>query len=67
MGEYDYITWVVLNDNRWPSERVSNDERKRKINGLAQRYKLCNKIASHQTKRLRKDWEYNDNNHSIRV
>ena len=53
--EHDKITGVFPNNNCRPVDRLTNDERIRKLNDIVGRDKLHNNIANHQMRRPRKD------------
>ena len=67
-SEVGVLPGVIVNDNRRPSGRISNDERIRRENGLALRNDLRQAIEDHNMHRPCKDneWNYDSNNHIIR-
>ena len=59
---------VIVNDNRRPSGRISDDERLRRNNGLLLRNSLRQAIKDHNMHRpsKNKEWNYDSNNHMVR-
>ena len=61
---------VVVNDNRRPPGRFSNDERARRFHGMEIRDRLRQAFLDHNMHRPisgSNDWEYDSNNHVIRI
>ena len=66
--ELGVLPGVIVNDNRRPSGRISDDERLRRSNGLLLRNSLRQAIKDHNMHRPIKNnaWNYDSNNHMVR-
>ena len=67
-NELGVLPGVIVNDNRRPSGRISDDERIRRNNGLLLRNTLRQAIRDHNMHRpsKSKEWNYDSNNHMVR-
>ena len=61
------VPGVILNDNRRPRGRISDDERTRRNKGIELRDKLKLSLANHNMHRPKanKSWRVDENNHTI--
>ena len=66
--ELGVLPGVIVNDNRRPSGRISDDERLRRSNGLLLINSLRQAIKDHNMHRPSKNnaWNYDYNNHMVR-